>query len=502
MSNPHNALPAGYVINEYRVESVLGVGGFGITYLATDVNLNLKVALKEYLPVDFSARAADLSIAARTPEDAESYDWGLRRFLDEARTLASFRHPNIVRVMRFFEGNHTGYMVMEFVEGDALHNWINTRRPLSQQALLDIVLPLLGGLAVVHKAGYLHRDIKPANISIRADGSPVLLDFGSAREVSGNQEMTAMVSPGYAPLEQYHAGGKQGPWSDLYALGGVMYWMATGNKPVEAAARIRKDDMVPATALLPLGRYTAELLGAIDWALKPHEDERPQSTADFIARLGIAGTGGGADTTTRRPGTSADATQRVINAPAGQPVTQRAPTQPGAAAAANPATTAILFDSGVLKRIETEAALHLGPIAPVLVRNASRKAVTLAELCAIVGQDIEDEKTRAAFLRKFAREEQTSPPLSLATPAAQQDSESAITTRPQPLSHKFTPEVLQRAESELARHIGAVAGVVIKRAAAKARDEVELYLLISDEIQDPAEKKAFVRKAVLASRAR
>ena len=173
MSTPQNALPAGYVINEYRVESVLGVGGFGITYLATDVNLNLKVALKEYLPVDFSARAADLSIAARTPEDAESYDWGLRRFLDEARTLASFRHPNIVRVMRFFEGNHTGYMVMEFVEGDALHNWINTRRPLSQQALLDIVLPLLGGLAVVHKAGYLHRDIDRKSTRLNSSHIPL-----------------------------------------------------------------------------------------------------------------------------------------------------------------------------------------------------------------------------------------------------------------------------------------------------------------------------------------
>ncbi len=489
MSSTHNALPAGYVINEYRVESVLGVGGFGVTYLATDVNLNLKVALKEYLPVDFAVRAADHSIAARTPEDVETYDWGLRRFLDEARTLASFRHPNIVRVMRFFEGNHTGYMVMEFVEGEPLHTWINTHRPLQQQTLFDIVLPLLGGLGVVHKAGYLHRDIKPANISIRADCSPVLLDFGSAREVTGNQEMTAMVSPGYAPLEQYHANGKQGPWSDLYALGGVMYWMVTGNKPVEASARIRKDDMVPASALLPLGRYTAEVLDAIDWALKPHEDERPQHTADFLARLGVAGTcgGGAADTTTGRV-RAADITQRVNTMSVGQPATQPVTTPA--------ATTTITFDSGLIKRIETEASLHIGPIAPVLVRNATRKAATIAELCNIVAQDIDDEKTRAAFLKKFANEERTSPPIT------QPPAHTGATTRPQTPSSKFAPEVLQRAETELARHIGAVAGVVIRRAAAKARDEVELYLLISDEIQNPAEKKAFVRKAVMASRTR
>ena len=120
LSGANHALPAGFVLNEYRVESVLGAGGFGVTYLATDCNLNLKVALKEYLPVDFAARAPDHSISARTDADNDSFEWGLRRFLDEARTLASFHHPNIVRVMRFFEGNRTGYMVMEFVDGQPL----------------------------------------------------------------------------------------------------------------------------------------------------------------------------------------------------------------------------------------------------------------------------------------------------------------------------------------------------------------------------------------------
>ena len=187
MTSTDNALPEGYVLNEYRVESVLGAGGFGMTYLATDCNLNLKVALKEYLPVDFAARGADHAISARTDADADSFNWGLRRFLDEARTLASFRHPNIVRVMRFFESNHTGYMVMEFVEGEPLNSWITQRRPLPQQDVLDITGSLLDGLGVMHNAGYLHRDIKPANIFIRGDGSPVLIDFGSARAVKGDR---------------------------------------------------------------------------------------------------------------------------------------------------------------------------------------------------------------------------------------------------------------------------------------------------------------------------
>lgn len=485
MSSSNNALPAGYAINEYRVASVLGVGGFGVTYLATDVNLNLKVVLKEYMPVDFAARAVDHSVAARTPKDNDSYDWGLRRFLDEARTLASFRHPNIVRVMRFFEGNHTGYMVMEFVEGKPLHTWIMPRRPIRQQDVLDIIGPLLGGLAVIHKAAYLHRDIKPANVFMRTDGTPVLLDFGSAREIKGgDQEVTVMVSPGYAPLEQYHAHGKQGPWSDLYALGSVMYWMITGNKPVEAAARIRKDVMTPASTLQHTGLYTAEFLGAIDWALTPNEDERPQNTAAFMARLGLA---------------APDRSTRLSTAPLTHPgATAQPATQPAPGAKMGMTTVAVTagFDPVLLKRVEAEAALHVGPIASVIVRNAARKSVTLGELCAIVAHDIEDDKSRAAFLKKFANEERTGPP------AAQPPTQVTATVQPRSASSKFTPEVLRRAENELARHIGAVAGVVIKRAAAKARDEVELYLLISDEIQYPVEKKAFVRKAVMASRAR
>jgi len=209
----------------------------------------------------------------------EIFDWGKRRFLDESRTLASFRHPNIVRVMRFFEANGTAYMVMEFVEGAPLSDWIKTRRPLAEGALGALLRPLLDGLEVVHKSGYMHRDIKPGNIYIREDGSPVLLDFGSARMKAS--EVTAVVSPGYAPFEQYHTQGNQGPWSDVYAMGGVLYWMISGNRPHEAAARVREDTMPPALQVGDRNLYRSEFLAAIDWALKPHEAERPQSIAQW-----------------------------------------------------------------------------------------------------------------------------------------------------------------------------------------------------------------------------
>src|SRR5260221_106260 len=176
------ALPAGYGLQEYRIEKLLGVGGFGLTYLALDQNLNLKVALKEYLPGDIAQRAADQSITPSSAEWAESFGWGKRRFLDESRTLASFRHPNIVRVMRFFEANGSAYMVMEFVAGAPLGDWIKSQqRPLPEAHLRALAMPLLDGLEVVHKAGYAHRDVKPGNIYMREDDSPVLLDFGSPR---------------------------------------------------------------------------------------------------------------------------------------------------------------------------------------------------------------------------------------------------------------------------------------------------------------------------------
>jgi serine/threonine protein kinase len=436
--------------------------------------LSLKVALKEYLPAEFAARSEDSTVQPRSDAASESFQWGLQRFMDEAKTLASFRHPNIVRVMRFFEANRTGYMVMEFVEGKPLSEWILARRPLPQPALLALATSLLDGLAVIHKSGFLHRDIKPPNIYIREDGSPVLLDFGSARQLmGGNQELTAVVSPGYAPLEQYHAHGKQGPWSDLYAFGGVLYWLVTGTKPVEAAARVKQDVLPPAAKVGEARAYTPEFLAAIDWALKPDEDARPQSVADFKRAL----LGGVRSVPVERT-----VPFDIANAPTviEQPSRSRGST----------GLTGVTLDRDQVKRIETELARRIGPIASVLVRNAAKKAVSIPALAEAVAGQIEDEKDRAAFVRKFTVGDTSRPPAGVTQPGARQDVS---------VSQRFTAETLRRAETALAQHIGAIARIVVKRAAAKARDEAELYLLISDEIKDPAERKSFIRKAVSVS---
>ena len=456
------SLPLGYALHEYRIEQTLGIGGFGLTYLATDSNLNLKVAIKEYLPGELALRGEDQSVLPKSDDSLESFKWGLSRFLDESRTLASFRHPNIVRVLRFFEANRTAYMVMEFVAGDSLSEWIRSRRPLDQKTVLAIADPLLDGLEVIHRAGYLHRDIKPGNIFIREDGSPVLLDFGSARMASAGSELTAIVTPGYAPIEQYHTQGNQGPWSDLYAFGGVLYWVVTGNKPVEAAARVREELLKPAVKAADNNLYGTELLAAVDWALSPHEQQRPQSVREFRAAL----TG----RTMPEPATvKAQEPRQVSGAPKNIP-------------------TGATFDPDTLKRIEAELAKYIGPIAGVVIRSASKKAYSVANLAEIVSVDIAEARDRAAFMRKFSSDRST--PTSAPTRTSATRQQSSL------LASSIDPKILAKAETALAEYIGAVAKIVVKRAAAKARDPGELYLLIADEIDDKNQRTTFIRKAM------
>jgi len=180
----HNALQMGSMLLEYRLVSVLGAGGFGMTYLGWDTNLEKHVAIKEYLPTDLAVRALDGSVVPITTEFKFNYQWGLERFILEARTLAKFSHPHIVRVMRFFEAHGTGYMVMDYEKGQSLNQILKSDRPPDEARLKGILMPLLDGLQAVHAAGFLHRDIKPANIFVRENGSPVLIDFGLARPLS------------------------------------------------------------------------------------------------------------------------------------------------------------------------------------------------------------------------------------------------------------------------------------------------------------------------------
>ena len=325
------ALPAGYQLHSYRVKKVLGVGGFGVTYLAEHTRLGHNVALKEYMPNEFAVREGT-TVHPKSRTDKDDFQWGLTRFLDEAKILIQFKHPNLVRVMDYFDANNTAYFAMEYEVGEPLDQVLRRRGRLTEPQLRHLLLPIVDGLKMVHRAGYLHRDIKPANIFIRRkDESPVLLDFGAARLAMGqkSKSMTAIASAGHSPPEQYESDGNQGAWSDIYSLSAVCYSAITGEIPVEAPRRLIS---VVRNAPDPLPKlvdrfedYSQSFLNAIDVGLSIVEDNRPQNLDQWLRLLNGEAAGGDS----RRP-----RQPRAVASPAaGSPPAMAAPREPKKATA-------------------------------------------------------------------------------------------------------------------------------------------------------------------------
>ncbi|MGH8510637.1 MAG: serine/threonine-protein kinase [Gammaproteobacteria bacterium] len=279
------ALQTGYELLWYRVQGVLGQGTFGITYVCEDLNTGRLVAVKEYLPPQVARREADHCLQPLSDALADDYARGLARFIAEAENLDRFRHPHIVRVVDIFEANNTAYLIMHYEHGESLQSALARRGTLSEGELRKLLFPLLEGLQTMHQKGFVHRDIKPSNLFVRADGTAVILDFGSARQliVSDPQTVTNLVSPGYAPIEQYSSsGGNQGPWTDIYGLGATLYRAATGVIPQPAMARAEAivhggpDPFLRAVGHAN-GKYSIPFLRAIDQALEFKAGDRPQS---------------------------------------------------------------------------------------------------------------------------------------------------------------------------------------------------------------------------------
>lgn len=287
MTENLRALPIGQIISDYRIDKVLGQGGFGITYLATDIQLNFQYAIKEYYPREYAVRDSTLTVkAAGSQEDRETFNWGLDRFLDEAKVLAKFKEPNIVAVRRFFKANGTAYLVMDYCEGGSLDELVKQNGPINSVQLNQILFPLLDGLERVHATNFLHRDIKPANVFIRDDGSPVLLDFGSARQEISNHSMsvTSFATQHYAAFEQYGSKSKQGPATDIYGLSATLYRALTGDKPQDSADRMMDDNLEPLRTRLR-GKVPEHILQGLDWGLALRPIDRPQSIAEWRAIL-------------------------------------------------------------------------------------------------------------------------------------------------------------------------------------------------------------------------
>jgi len=476
-----HALPTGITLESYEIKGVLGVGGFGITYRAYDHTLDCEVAIKEYLPSMFAVRTSDgTTVTPKSEGDEQSYEYGLKRFLDEARILAKFREPNIVRVLRFLEANHTAYLVMDYENGEPLSYKLKREITLAEEEIRDIIVPILQSLRSMHAKQYLHRDIKPANINIRKDGTPVLLDFGSARQSLENQvrAITRMVTPGYAPFEQYFSDSKQGPWTDIYAIGATMYHCAVGIAPTNATERIaaiqdgEPDPVARANELLH-GKFTQPFLATMAWMLGPTVKDRPQSVDEALeAMLKIGST-------------------------------------PGASRESAPATkdkdAATTFDMAnvppeLLKSFELTLEHHIGPMSKILIKKAVAKASNVEELTQLVAGQLPSEEDRNNFLSQTRRIHAIDPGRSTdikSDKAARSHPGATIPkrgeTRGASGSLAIDAEELQSAAERLAPYVGPLASVLVKKAVAKASDRSEFYRLLAAELSKTEEREAFLR---------
>ena len=287
-----DALPAGTRLHEFEIHSVIGQGGFGIVYLAHDTTLDRRVAIKEYMPSALATRTQAMTVAVRSSRHTETFAAGLRSFVNEAKLLAQFDHPSLLKVHRFWEAHGTAYMVMPYYAGSTFAQQLAQAEDPPDEARLRALLdPLLDALALLHAARCYHRDIAPDNILLLPGGTPLLLDFGAARRVIGDltQALTVILKTGYAPVEQYGAmpDMTQGAWTDLYALGSVVEFAITGRTPPQAVTRFLADKREP-LAVREAGRYSDAFLRAIDCTLAVLPKDRPQSVAEMRALLAVA----------------------------------------------------------------------------------------------------------------------------------------------------------------------------------------------------------------------
>lgn len=279
---PRDSLPVGTVLDCYRITKLIGSGGFSLIYLAEDEDTHDEVAIKEYLPKRFGTRENGYAVTVTKEEKHESFQRGRRLFYQEARVLATLRHPNIVYVRNCFLANNTAYLVMNYEPGKNLGRYIKKRQGgLSTNFLMTVFPPLLDALDLIHSKQHLHLDIKPSNIHLRPGGNPLLLDFGAAYHLDDVGEKKAqVVTPGFSPVEQYYAKARVGPPTDVYAAGATMRACIEGKPPPSAVERHAKDSLVPAVDAFGK-RYPREILESIDWAMQVDAEHRPQTAGEL-----------------------------------------------------------------------------------------------------------------------------------------------------------------------------------------------------------------------------
>jgi serine/threonine protein kinase len=360
----HGGLPAGYRLREFAIQRVLGEGGFGVVYEAIDTKLERRVAIKEYMPAALATRDTDYSVHPRSSAgQQEAFVAGLRSFVNEARLLARFEHPALVKVYQFWEEKGTAYMVMPFYSAPTLKQWLRDRMPLPEEWLLRFLGAMMDALQALHRENCLHRDVAPDNVLVINDAAPLLLDFGAARRVIGDltHALTVILKPGFAPIEQYaeSAALKQGPWTDVYALAAVGYFAILGKAPPAAVSRMVSDEMVPLRNAAA-GRYSARLLAALDFALAVKPAERPQSIAQ-LRELLFGGAPGDDERTRLAPAALSPAPAALHSTFKPEADDERTRVLTGAPVARSSAPTVPLGSVPAERRVPTEPAAGAAP---------------------------------------------------------------------------------------------------------------------------------------------
>ena len=423
-----HALAPGTCLNDFEILGLHGEGGFSLVYVAVDRSLHRRVALKEYMPSAFAVRGADQSVSVLSESHRQTFSAGLRSFVDEARLLAQFDHPALVKVHRFWEAMGTAYMVMPFYDGVTLKKHFQAH-PADEASLKALFAPVLDALELLHEHQCIHRDVSPDNILVlSSSGQPVLLDLGAARHVITDmtQAFTAILKPGYAPIEQYadDASMKQGPWTDVYAVAAVLHFAIAGKAPPASITRVLQDRLKPLRETT--SGYSEEFLAGVDRGLAVHPTDRPRSIAEFRALLGI------------------DRERRTERSHA-------------------PADIALAAGSVAADM----------PAGPTTGSPRSARSGVSGEV-----------RTRAANTAANEAE---------ATIVASAPAASFTRALPSPFQGPPTPELLAKLEHDLARFIGPMARIVVKRAAGQAKDGKELVRMLADELNDEADRQLFLK---------
>ncbi len=465
MERSSQVLSYGDQIENYSIERLLGAGGFGMTYKGFDRNLGCAVAIKEYFPLMYSIRENNSKrIRPKAESYSRSYQFGLQRFLEEARVLAKFKDTNIVRVSRFLQSNNTAYIIMDYEEGMSLQNFLDSARKLSEKELCQVAIPILRALITVHNSQYLHRDLKPANIYLRKCGSPVLLDFGSARQSLSETSvpMTRVVSEGYAPFEQYNKHDKQGPWTDLYGLGATLYHCISGKKPIDALDRLASKNNNLSDPLIPAihmgkGFYDTKILEAIDLMLSLNIDDRPASVEEVLPFFT----------------TKSDSTRNTT-------------TDPTELESILPEVPDYQWDKKQLAAVEKQLANYMGPLASVLIKKSLPQSQNMDELLGILCDTIDEPEYRQKFYRDIEQHTSISASKVIKTRITSGHSKTDFC---QHLSHEF----IITAEQRLSYHVGPLASVLVKNALDDVSNLSELLEILACEIPSQDDRMIFIK---------